>query len=363
MRQHRLYIRRRTEPGATPGTIVSDPAAPPPRIWFVRFNRNELEEGELHSLEELAGLRAHGCTLWVNVDGLGNAEQLRALAESLKLHPLAVEDVVNTHQRPKVEEYDDHIYIACRTMRAEQSGSEQLSLFLWSDMVLTFREQASNSFDPLLTRIRQSHGRVRVLAADYLAYSILDVLVDAFFPLLDAMDEQLESLEADVLQDAVPETLTRIHDLKHRLAAVRRIVSPTREVANALIRDAGGLISDASRVYLRDVYDHTVQILELVENQREIVASLLEIYLSSVSNRMNQVMKVLAIIATLFIPLTFLVGLYGMNFDTTSPWNMPELHWRFGYPFAWLIMIVLVVLELFLFRRMGWIGKKKRGSR
>lgn len=357
MRQHRLTIKRRTGPGEAPGALSSDPNAPKPQLWYLRYNENELEEGRISSLTELSGLRKESTTLWINVNGLGDPDILREVGESFDLHPLAIEDIVNTHQRPKVEEYDSHIYVVSRSMQTDKSGSDQLSLFLWRHMVVTFRESPGPLLDPLMARIRQAHGRIRRLPADYLAYCILDVTLDSYFPLLEESDDELEQLEAEVLQGADQTALTRMHEIKHRLAAIRRIVSPMREVANSLIRDSGELIGESTRFYLRDLNDHVIQILELVENQREIVASLLEIYLSSVSNRLNQVMKVLTIIATLFIPLTFIVGVYGMNFDTHSPWNMPELRWQFGYLAVCTIMVLIVALELYLFRRLGWIGK------
>lgn len=361
-RRRRFAFRRRTEPGAAPGTVVADPSALPPSISFIRYDADHIEEGAIENVPDLTPVLEKSGIKWINVDGLGDADVLRELGELFKLHGLALEDVVNTHQRPKVEAYDDHVYVVSRILATDASGSEQLSLFLWQDMVVTFRERPNHHFQPVRARLRQPRNRIRKAGADYLAYALLDANVDVFFPELDRSSEALEILEDEVVVSHQQETLRSIFEIRHRLADVKRIISPLREVANSLIRDTGGLVHDDTRLYLRDLYDHTVQLMEIIEAQRDVAAGLIEIYLSSASIRMNEVMKILTIIATVFIPLTFLVGVYGMNFDTSSPWNMPELGLRLGYPILLLAMLLLIVLELYLFKRMGWIGRRDKPS-
>jgi magnesium transporter len=341
---------------------VTDPGALPPSISFIRYDTDTFEESVIDQVPELASVVGKSGVKWINVDGLGDADVLRQLGDLLKLHGLALEDVVNTHQRPKGETYEDHVYVVSRVLAPDSGSSEQLSLFLWRDMVVTFRERPNHCFEPVRTRLREQGNRIRKAGADYLAYALLDANVDTFFPALDHSSDVLEMLEDEVVMSHQQETLRAIFEIRHRLADIRRMISPLREVANFLIRDTGGLVRDDTRLYLRDLYDHTVQLMEIIEAQRDVAAGLLEIYLSSVSNRKNEVMKILTIIATMFIPLTFLVGVYGMNFDTRSPWNMPELRWHLGYPILLLVMLSLVVLELYLFKHMGWIGRREKPS-
>ncbi len=354
--------KRRTQPGASPGVFVLDPTAPPSIIRVIAFDEERIEEAELSSPAEVARYLGKWRTVWVDVDGLGNAEILSGLAQQFGIHNLAMEDIVNTYQRPKVEAYEDHLFIVCRALTpALEHGSEQISLILGKGYLVTFDENHGDRYDPVRRRIRERKGRIRQRGADYLLFSLIDTIVDGFFPPLDDLGERLEVIEDEVLDTPTPEILNAIHELRHEMLNIRRIMTSTREAINSLIRDSDNIIEDSTRIYLRDCYDHTIQIVDIVESQREIAAGLLDIYLSSVSNRMNQVMKVLTIMATLFIPLTFLVGLYGMNFNTTaSPWNMPELNWVYGYPAIIALMVGIVLIELYFFWRKGWLWEQRR---
>lgn len=354
--------KRRSQPGASPGVFVLDPSSPPPIIRVIAYDENRIEEEELASPADLARYLGKWRTVWVDVDGLGSAEVLLDLAQRFGIHTLALEDIVNTYQRPKVEGYPDHLFTVFRALSPNhEHGSEQVSLILGDGFVVTFDERHGDRFDPVRKRLRERKGRIRQFGADYLFFSILDTIVDGYFPALDELGERLELIEDEVLDTPTPEVLNAIHKLRHELLAIRRIMTASREAINSLIRDAGDFITDSTRIYLRDCYDHTIQIVDIVESQREIAAGLLDIYLSSVSNRMNQVMKVLTVMATLFIPLTFLVGLYGMNFNTAaSPLNMPELNWFYGYPAILALMLLTVLVELFFFWRRGWLWEQRR---
>jgi magnesium transporter len=275
-----------------------------------------------------------------------------------------MEDVLNLHQRPKAEEYKDHVFIVTQMYRTYADlGTEQVSIFLGEDFVLSFQEQAGDCLDPLRNRIRAGKGRIRGAGADYLCYAILDAVVDGYFPVLERYGETLEELEEQVITQARGDHISRLHEMKRDLLNTRRAIWPHREMINALIRDENPLFSDSTRMYLRDVYDHTIQLMDIVETYREIASGLVDVYISSVSAKLNEIMKVLTIIATIFIPLSFVASLYGMNFDrSASPWNMPELGWRFGYPLSLLLMGGIAVGLLFYFRRRGWLGGRGRGQ-
>jgi len=353
--------KRRTQPGASPGTIVPDPALPKPIIRLIAYDADRIEERELSSPSEARAYVGKWRNVWIDIDGLGHAPTIAAMGEEFGIHSLALEDVVNTHQRPKMESYGGLMFVVARMVSGVDGATEQVSLFLGPGFVISFNERERDCFDPVRRRLREHLGRVRERGTDYLLYTLIDAIVDSFFPRLDALGELLEELEAAVLLAPSSRMLNEIHELRHELYGIRRITSAMREAVNAVIRDTGDEIEEATRVYLRDCYDHTVQLIDIVESQREIATGLMEIYLSSVSNRMNQVMKVLTIMSTVFIPLTFIVGLYGMNFNTgASPLNMPELNWPWGYPLVLLVMLVIVLAEVYLFWRKGWIWEEHR---
>lgn len=357
-RKHETEFRRRTAPGALPGSVVTDPDAPKSVLRMMAFGPDKVEERSLSSVDEIRPYIGQWPVLWVNVDGLGDANAINALGEMFKLHKLALEDVVNVHQRAKVEPYPDNVYIVARMAEISQSrvGGDQLSMFVGKNCVVTFQERAGDCFDSVRDQIRNARGRVRASGPDFLAYLLVDAVVDHYFPLLEQFGEIIEDLEDRVVENPHRLLIARIHETKHDLLVLRRTIWPLREAVHALFREPIPFFAEETRLHLRDTYDHTVQIIDLLETYRETASSMLDIYLSALSNRMNEIMKVLTIIATIFIPLSWVAGVYGMNFRTEkSPFNMPELDWYWGYPFALFLMVAIVVAEVYFFWRKGWL--------
>lgn len=352
-------IRKRTAPGAAPGTIVVDPDAPPSRIYAIAFGPEGFQEQAVEAPHDLAPLLQAYSTVWINVDGLGDKEVIQQLGTMFELHRLALEDVVNVHQRPKIEDYTEQLFFVARMVyRNETIQTEQLSMFIGENYVLTFQERpGGDCFDPVRERLRKGVARIRSYGTDYLAYCLIDALVDAYFPIIEVYGDHLEALEDEVLESPTASIVNEIHQARRDLLLLRRAIWPLREAINALLRDQAQRFSDETRVHLRDCYDHSIQILDFVESYRELVSDLMDVYLSSLSARMNEVMRVLTVIATIFIPLTFISSVYGMNFDTeASWWNMPELSWPFGYPLVLGVMGVVAVVQLVFFWRRGWLG-------
>ncbi|MBX9789171.1 MAG: magnesium/cobalt transporter CorA [Pirellulales bacterium] len=356
-RRHRPHFRRRTPPGTPPGTLAPDPHAIQPTIQVFAYGPDDCVEKQLDNVDQVRDYLGRFPFVWLNIDGLADSRVVAAAGKIFNLHPLALEDVLHVHQRSKVEPYADHLFIVARMLHGLAStDTEQLSLFLGRNFVVTFQEIPGDCLDPVRERLRKAGSRVRTSGPDYLAYSILDTVIDAFFPLLESFGEQLDGLEEQVVITPDNRLIAQIHQIKRELVLLRRAIWPQREAINTLIRDPSELVKDDTRLYLRDCYDHTVQIIDLVEVYRDIASGLTDLYVSGISNRMNEVMKVLTIIATIFIPLSFVAGVYGMNFDTdVSPWNMPELEWYFGYPFAWGVMLAMTLAMLFFFWRKGWL--------
>lgn len=362
----RLFrLGRHQKPGTPPGTITAPPQAAPAQVTVFGFDGNECDEEKFIGLEFLPTLeqleRKHETT-WINVDGLAEATLIEKIGERFGLHPLALEDVVGTHQRAKVESYDDHLYVVLKMISFKDGlETEQVSVFLGPRFVISFQERAGDCLEIIRERLRKGKGRIRGAGADYLAYAIIDAIIDHYFPALEALGERLEQLENDILTDPSPETVSEVHEVRRELLLIRKAAWPLREAMATLYREENELISDATRPYLRDCYDHTVQLIDVIETYREIASGLLDIYLSSLGQKNNEVMKVLTIIATIFIPLSFIAGVYGMNFNThSSPWNMPELNWAWGYPFALGLMGLTALSLLFYFFRRGWLGEVRR---
>jgi magnesium transporter len=349
---------RRSPPGSPPGTLIADPKASSPTIDVIAYNADRLMELRISDTNEIAPFVKEWPVTWINVTGLGDAAVIARIGEIFGLHRLALEDVINVHQRAKVEQFKDHCFIVVREISAEERfTSDQLSIFLGRNFVITFQETPVDPFDPVRERIRKSTGRIRTAGPDHLVYALIDATIDHYFPLLESYGEKLEALEEDVIAQPDRRCVTRIHDLRHGLLVLRRAVWPLREAVNGLYRESSALISEETRLYLRDCYDHTVQIIDLLENYRDVASSLMEAYLSSLSNRTNEIVKVLTIFTAVFIPLTLVAGIYGMNFHTErSPWNMPELDWFMGYPFALILMLAIALGMLLYFRRKGWLG-------
>ncbi|MCG3199707.1 MAG: Cobalt/magnesium transport protein CorA [bacterium] len=321
------------------------------------YGPSTVEEAELGSIHEIKAIRGKHPVTWISVQGLGDVATLRAIADLLDLHPLALEDVVNVHQRAKADYYENRLFLVARVaFLGEELESEQVSFFLGEDFVLSFQEGDRDGLEVIRERIRQGRGRVRNQGADYLAYCLLDAIVDGYYRPLEAFGERLEALEDEVLARPTRKAVTEIHRIKRDLLNLRRVVWPLREMTNDLLRDPIPLITPDTRLYLKDCYDHVVQIIDLLETDREVGSDLMDAYLTASSNKMNEIMKVLAIITTVFMPMSLVAGIYGMNFDPAkSPWNMPELLWHWGYPFALGLMAAVGIGLLALFRWRGWL--------
>ena len=349
----------RTPPGALPGTLVVDPDSAMPAITVFGYGPTGYVEKHVDGPQDIPQYIEAWPLVWINVDGLGDRDVLQQLGTMFELHRLALEDVVSVHQRPKVDQYDDQLFFVARMVfRNEDVVTEQFSMFLSENCLLTFQErETGDCFEPVRDRIRKGYGRVRNNGSDFLAYCLIDALVDAYFPIIESYGDHLEELEDQVLESASGVMVGEIHQARRDLLVLRRAIWPMREAINAVLRDRDSNFTQETRVYLRDCYDHTIQILDLVEAYRELVSDLMDVYLSSLSTKLNEVMRVLTVIATIFIPLTFVTSLYGMNFNTTSsPWNMPELNWFFGYPMVLLIMVAIAIGQLYFFWRRGWLG-------
>lgn len=356
--QHTYYERRRTAVGASPGAIAVPPTIVPPRARLMSWDAISFEDREV-PLEDLGRVRpVPGRVTWIDVQGLGDGACVRDLGEALGLHALAVADVVNIGQRPKAERYDDALFVVLRMatlLGEDRCRFEQVSLFLVDGLVLTFQERPGDCLDPLRARIRGNGRRLRDGDASYLAAMVLDAVVDGYFPVLEGFGEHLEELEAAVVDRPTSALLERVYRAKRELLAFRRAVWPLRETFAHLLRD-DEYLPPSVMPYLRDAADHVAQVTDIVETYREIAASFVDVYLSSVSQRTNETMRVLTVCATIFIPLTFVAGVYGMNFDRSRPGNMPELEMPYGYVLFWLACLALAGGMLGLFRRLGWLG-------
>jgi magnesium transporter len=347
---------------APPGTLVAVPGeGEHTGIRLLEYRGQCINDLEITDLAQLAGELADGQpeapVAWVHVIGLGNPTLLQGLADLFKLHPLAMEDVLNLGQRPKVEDYDDRVFVVLQHLTCTQKlvKATQISLFLSKDFVLTFQPGGEDLLAPLRTRICTTQGRVHMRAADYLAYTIIDLVVDKAFPVLEDVGTRLEVLENEVTRNPDAQIMTEIYHLQRQLLSLRRVLWPQREAVLRLLRNEEGLLCEDVEVYLRDSSDHAVQALDMVENYRETAASLLNVHLSNATNRLTNVMRVLTVIATIFTPPTFVASIYGMNFDRASPWNMPELGWEYGYLMVWGVVIAMVVGMLIFFRRKRWL--------
>ncbi|MCC6524341.1 MAG: magnesium/cobalt transporter CorA [Polyangiaceae bacterium] len=331
----------------------------------IDYGPDVLHEREVHDVEDVVRyLEDDKPTItWVDVRGISDRATFERLGEIFAIHPLALEDIVNVPQRPHTDQYPDQQVMIARMIQLDETEhvvTEQLAILFGRGWVLTVQEEAARDcLESVRDRIRKDRAHIRTLGSDYLAYALLDAVVDGFFPVLEVYGERLEDLEAGAAE-AERRMSHEIHDVKRQLLTIRRAIWPQRDMVNALLRDDSEHVSEAVRVYLRDTYDHAVQVMDIVETYREIASGLMDLYLSGVSNRMNEVMKVLTVISTIFMPITFIAGVYGMNFDPdSSPLNMPELKWRWGYLAALAAMVVSVVVLVVFYRRKGWIGRQR----
>jgi magnesium transporter len=347
-------------PGTTPGQLNISLDAPPAELVLIDYDREQSTRLSLTDPGTIKKYLATHTVSWIDVLGLGNAATWETLSPIFNLHRLLVEDIVNVPQRPKIEHYQDQLLIIAIMVVLNPDGSgftkEQVSLVLGKNYLLTVQEEPEEDcFHGVRQRIEIDRGIIRTQGADYLAYCLLDAIVDGFFPVLEYYGELIEQLEDEVMLRPDRSTLAKIHKVRRELLTIRRAIWPQRDAINSLIRDGSDLISSDVQVYLRDCYDHTVQVMDMVETYRELATGLMDVYLSAVSNKMNEIMKLLTIVSAIFIPLTFIAGLYGMNFDRSkSPLNMPELGWEWGYPFCLALMFFIASILVYLFWKRGW---------
>jgi len=352
----RFFRRVTKKAGLVPGSLVytNDRKMEEAKITLIDYDEGNIHERVVQRVEECLPFKASPTVTWINVDGLHDIGIIEQLGTYFDLHPLILEDILNTNQRPKFEDFEHFIFVVLKMLTYDgekrEIVAEQVSIVIGPHFVLSFQEREGDVFNPVRERIRNAKGRIRKMGADYLAYALLDAVVDNYFIILEALGEEIEGLEDVLVANPTPQTLQAIHHLKREAIFLRKAVWPLREVIDSLGRQESLLIQKTTNLFLRDVYDHTIQIIDTAETFRDLIAGMLDIYLSSISNRMNNVMKVLTIIATIFIPLTFIAGIYGMNFK-----YMPELEWRWSYPLVWLVMVLVAVYMVMYFKDKGWL--------
>jgi magnesium transporter len=352
----KLIPRRSQKAGLPPGTIVhvGEKRRERVKLSVINYDGANFQEKEVKNVKEAFSFRNKSSVTWLNIDGVHQPEIIEQVGTNFGMHPLVLEDIANTGQRPKMEDFDDYIFVVLRMHRFDEkeseTKSEQISILLGRDFVVSFQEREGDVFDPIRERLRSNKGKIRKMGADYLAYALIDAVVDNYFMILEKLGETIEEIEDKLITNPTSETLQTLHGLKRELIFLRKSVWPLREVINRLERSESPLINKSTFVYLRDVYDHTIQVMDAVETFRDMLSGMLDIYLSSISNRMNEIMKVLTVIATIFIPLTFIAGIYGMNFR-----YMPELGQSWGYAAVLIVMLTIALVMLVYFRRKKWI--------
>ncbi len=363
-----MFKTRYSVPGSSPATLVAhdqDGNAVVPKVTLIEYDAAGIEEREIKAPAELENHLGNDKVTWINIDGLGDTRMLEALGKRFNLHPLTLEDVLNTGQRPKVEDYSDYLFIVLhmvyRDSRQRICG-EQVSIFLGERFLITIQEEADNDvFDPVRDRLRSGRGSMRKSGADYLAYALVDSIIDHYFPILECLGGAIEDLEDAMLEKPEKSMVFTLHDYRRNLTQLRRFVWPMRDVVTTLLHESSGQISDHTKVFLRDCYDHSVQLMDFVESYKELTTGLMELYHSSVGLRTNEIMRVLTVITSIFIPLTFIAGVYGMNFAPAAPdgkslpLNMPELYHPHGYLVVIGLMLVIAAAQLLFFRKKGWL--------
>lgn len=350
---------RRAAPGTVPGTLIADPDSPAPRYWILQYGAEDFVEKPDASLEEVVASQGKHPITWINVEGLGDVAAVQAIGRAFKLHPLALEDVVNVHQRPKIDAYKDVLFVVARMPHPEAIPStEQVTFFLGANFLITFQEGApGDCFEPVRKRIREDSGRLRNATPAYLLYALLDTLVDQFFPQLEFYADLLENIEDRIVTQRYAPVNSELYTIRRHLLVMHRIVRPLQDVISALMREQLGVFDEETRFYLRDVYDHTSQLMDMLETYKDLSTHLMEMASSVAGARMNEIMRFLTVMSSIFIPLTFLAGVYGMNFKhESSPYNMPELDWYYGYPLSLLLMGVIALGLMIFFRHKGWLG-------
>lgn len=361
-----MFRIRHPIPGESPGTLRlrEEVVRRKPVITLIEYDRTHLEESVIENREELVSHLDNQRVTWINIDGLGDIEVLRLLGAQFNLHPLALEDVLDTAQRPKVEQYDNYLFIVAHmiyTGRDKLMCGEQVSMFLGKHFLITLQEEAEfDVFEPVRARIRAANGTIRKMGPDYLAYALLDSIIDHYYPVLEDVGAKIDLIEEDLVQLPTSSPVGELHGHKRSLTRIRRFIWPVRDLINVLLHDEGGLVTKGTKVYLRDCYDHTVQLMDLVESYRDVLSGLMELYLSAVGIRTNEIMRVLTVISSVFIPLTFIAGVYGMNFQREVDgkkllWNMPELFQPYGYAVCWLVMLGVAVFQIVYFKKKSWL--------
>lgn len=351
--------------GLPPGSIVhtGEEGKVKCKITMMCYDEKEFFEKELENIEDCIPLLIKKNVTWVNIDGVHDTDVIARAGTVFGFHPLVLEDIAHTEQRPKFDDYEDYYYIVLKMLQFDESCvdddkicSEQVSIILSKNFVVTFQETEGDVFNIIRERIRTAKGRIRKMGNDYLTYCLMDAITDFYFVILEKIGDNIEIIEEEMLEQYSPQTIKKIYELKRQAIFLRKAVWPLRELIAKLMRSESKIITKTTQLYLRDLYDHTVQIIDNIESERDVISGLLDIYLSSLSNRMNEVMKVLTIISTIFIPLTFIAGIYGMNFNTaSSPFNMPELNWKYGYFFCLFLMAVIAITMLIFFKKKKWI--------
>ena len=353
-----MQIRPSTKAGLSPGEMIyiGDKKDDRVKIQIIDYTRDDVVESEVHEIAEYLDFAEKQSVTWINITGIHDTELVAAIGSQLNLHPLTLEDIVNSHQRPKIEDFEQYLFVVLKMLYLEKSSHaivhEQVSLIVAPSYIISFQTLADDVFDPVRQRIRHGKGRIRKKGCDYLAYALIDTIVDNYFVVLEALGDRIDDLDDRVISNPHADLLQEIQQLKRKVLYVRKSTWPLKEITNFLLKNESRIIHDDTLIFLKDIQDHTVQVFETIEIYRDILSSVLDIYLTSLNNRMGEVMKVLTVMATIFIPLTFIAGIYGMNFE----W-MPELKWRWSYPVLLGSMGIIAGIMLIWFKRNNWIGK------
>ncbi|MGI8891029.1 MAG: magnesium/cobalt transporter CorA [Chthoniobacterales bacterium] len=351
-----MFKKRHVVPGEAPGLLrlPKGVQSEPPIITMIEYGPDSIEERKNVSCDEVLPHLNNDLVTWINIDGLGDLSILRILGERFNLHPLALEDVLDTSQRPKVEQYDDYLFIITKMIYLDKDneiGAEQVSMFLCKTFLITLQEEPDRDvFEPVRARIRSGKGRIRKAGADYLAYALLDSIIDHYYPVLESIGTEIDTIEDELIDNPIKRPVGSLHEHKRTLTQIRRMVWPLRDVTNLLLHEEPGMIRPETKVYLRDCYDHSVQLMDLVESYRDVLSGLTEVHISSIGMRTNEIMRTLTVISAIFIPLTFIAGVYGMNFQ-----HMPELAKPWGYFACLALMALIAVGQLIYFKKRRWL--------
>ncbi len=354
--QRKKHIKLSKKSGTIPGSLIhiGEKKSENQKVTIFDYDTNELIEKEIVNMDELLTFREKPTVTWINIDGLHEVKTIEKIGSIFEIHPLVLEDILNTKQRPKTEDFTDYVFIAMKMLSLDKNNmdiiSEQFSMILGKNFVISFQEFEGDVFKNVRDRIRTAKGRIRRMKSDYLTYSLVDAIIDNYFGILENFGEKIETLEDIIIESPQSDTLEEIYKLKRTFINLRKSVWPLRELISSIIRDESELFTSKTNIYFRDVYDHTIQVIDTIESYREMVSGMLDIYLSSMSNKMNEIMKVLTIFAAIFIPLTFLAGIYGMNFKF-----LPELNWKWAYPVWWILALVIGIGMLLYFKKKKWL--------